>query len=250
MRLAYELRGGELDTHEISLGRCFSEGWEAFKQNAGLAIGSSLLAMVISGAAGQTGVGGVLASFPLAGGLCMIYLGIVKGLNPEFPTLFAGFTSVDNWARWLGVGWLLCLYQMLVFLACAIPGGICIGLGIFLICAHASVAGGVVLIILGCLITMVTSMAITVRWVFVFLAGAEGATAFDAIRISTELTEGLRFRIFWILFALGLLNLAGMLCCFIGIIFTQPITECAICALYLDVKQLKAQPVTRERPIE
>ena len=60
-------------------------------------------------------------------------------------------------------------------------------------------------------------------------------------RISTELTEGLRFRIFWIMVGLGLINLAGVLFCFIGLIFTMPVTECALCALYLDLKALKAQ---------
>lgn len=234
--------------HDISFGQCFSKGWEAFKPQAGLAIGASLLYMVAGTAASQIPLGGILAVIPLIGGLYMTYLGIVKRLNPDIPTLFAGFSSVDNWARWLGVGCLLCAYELLLLLVCAIPGAIPIGFGIAALVAGPFVWEGVLLIAAGCLVTLAIYYAIAVRWIFVFLAGAEGATAFDAIRISTELTEGLRFRIFWIMVAMGLINTAGYLLCCIGIFFTLPVTSCALCALYLDVKQLKAQRPGAERP--
>lgn len=237
-----------MDTSEIRLSACLSKGWQAFEKNAGLAIGCSALYTIIASAVSYTGVGTILALFPLLGGLFMIYLGFAKGLTPDLPTLFGGFTSVDNWARWLGVGWLLYLYQLVLLLASAIVGGVLWGPGIYLVTSKTSVAAGTALIGVGALITFIAYAAVAMRWVFVYPAGAEGATAFDAIRISTELTEGLRFRIFWIMLVLGLINLLGMLCCFIGIFVTMPIVECAVCSLYLDIKRLKAQPMAPETP--
>jgi uncharacterized membrane protein len=241
MPVAVNAGGAGLDNREISLRRCFSEGWEAFSKNIGLTIGSYLLFALLVLVASQIPLGYAFGTFPLTGGLYLVFLGLLKGLNPSFSTIFAGFGSVDHWARWLGVGWLLYLYKMLVFLACAIPGAVLVGSGIFaLTCVHG-VPAGVVLIILGCLLTLAAYLAIAVRWVFVFQAAAEGASAFEAIRISTELTEGLRCRLFWIVLALTLFDLAGLLFCCIGTIFTSPLTQCALCALYLDVKQMRAQ---------
>lgn len=235
-----------MDSRDISLGRCFSEGWEAFSGNAGLAIGSYVLYGLLVSVASQIPMGYVLAVFPLTGGFCLVFLSLLKRLNPSFSTIFAGFGSVDIWARWLGVGWLLCLYQVLAFLACAIPGGVLVGLGVFaLTCAHGALAG-IALIILGCLLTLVAYLAIAVRWIFVFTAAAEGATALEAIRISTELTEGIRFRLFWIAVVLTLLDWSGLLLCCIGTIFTSPLTQCVLCALYLDVKQMRSQPPPAE----
>ncbi len=232
-----------MNARDIRLGKCLSDGWHAIEGNIGLAIGTAALYLVISSVLGYTGVGTILAAFPLAGGFTMIYLGLAKRLPADFPTLFAGFSSVDTWARWLGVGWLLYLYQLLVMLIFTVIGGIFIGPGIYLVATHHSSDLGIALIVFGALVVLIGSAAYMVRWEFVFMAGAEGATAFDAIRISTELTQGLRWRIFWIMFVLGLINIAGMICLFIGVFLTLPITQCAACALYLDLKKLRA-PIT------
>jgi uncharacterized membrane protein len=230
-----------MNTQDITLSRCFSEGWEAFKRNIGLAIGIDLLAGLLIVAASQVPLGNVLALFPIVGACRLFFLALLKGLNPSISTLFAGFSSVDNWARWLGVGWLLWLYEMATLLVSVIIGAIFIVPGILMICSHFFLPAGIALIVLGCLTTLAAYYAVAVRWVFVFYAGAEGATAFDAIRVSTQLTEGIRWRLFWIIVALGLFNLAGMLVCCLGTIFTDPIVECTLAALYLDVRQAKTR---------
>lgn len=234
-----------MNTQDITLGRCFSEGWEVFKRNAGLAILAYFLYMLLASAAGGTQIGSIVAAFPLAGGFTMLFLGLQKGLNAEIATLFAGFAGVNNWVRWLGVGWLLFLYQMIVFVVCLIIGGIPIAGGaIVLSCAHC-IPGGVLLIVVGCLFTIVACAYYCIRWLFVFFAASEGATALDAIAISEHLTDGVRLRLFWIMIVLTLFNLAGMLFCCIGTLFTCPLTQSVLSALYLDVKQAKAQtPVT------
>lgn len=227
--------------NDISFGRSFSEGWAAFQKYAGLAIGGFVLYMVIAIAAEYTGIGAILALFPLVGGVIMLFLGIVKNLNPPIGTLFAGFSNVDNWARWLGLGWLLALYQLLVMLVCAIPAALLAIPGVLMLSNDRTAPMGIALLVLAYLFVIFASAAYTIRWIFVFFAGAEGATAFNAIRSSEALTEGLRWQLFWIVFLYGLINLAGALFCGIGIIFTGPVTQCGLAALYLDVKQFKLQ---------
>lgn len=238
-----------MNTQDIRLGKCLSDGWQAIGDNMGIAIGTAALYIALSGVAGGTGLGTILAAFPLAGGFTMIYLGLAKHLPADIATLFAGFSSVDNWARWLGVGWLLYLYQTLLTLICIVISGAFIGPGIYLVATHHSLEVGITLIVVGALATILGIAGYSVRWSFVFLAGAEGATAFDAIRISTELTQGLRWRIFWIMFVLGLINLLGIICAFVGIFLTIPITQAATSSLYIDLKRVNAQRACQERPI-
>jgi len=180
----------------------------------------------------------MLAMFPLIGGFTTLFLGIVKRLDPQITTLFCGFSG-DQWARWMGLGWLVSLYYICATLICAIPAGLLVIAAYFafgknspIFVAIAAIAG---------LAALIAIIAISIRWSFVFFLGAEGATATKAINTSTEWTKGIRLQIFWITLALGLLGVAGIIALGIGALFTYPLAQCCFAALYLDVKKLRTQ---------
>ena len=233
--------------NNITLGRCFSEGLTAFKNYLWLAIGAYLLYTVISAVGGNIPfvnfLYAILVAFPLVGGFMMLFLNIVKGANSEIGQLFNGFS---DWVRWMGVGWLLVLYMLvamligavpfLIFLAIAAAVGIDSGPGIFLM-----VVGGIA--------SVVAIAAIAVRWMFVYyIAADEGATATEAIKKSAEMTEGMRPQLFWIAFVLALFAWVGVIALGVGVIVTSAISQCAMAALYLDVKQARAPAVPATPP--
>ncbi len=214
-----------MNTQDINFGRCFSEGWAAFKDNIGIAIGAFVLYEVIhitlNYIPGLNFLYILLGMFPLIGGFTTLFLGIVKRLDPQIATLFCGFSG-DQWARWMGLGWLVSLYFICAALICAIPAGLLVigayfafGKSSPIFVAIAAIAG------LAALIAIIAIIAISIRWSFVFFLGAEGATAAEAINTSTEWTKGIRPQIFWITLALALLGAAGIIA--LGIELFSPI---------------------------
>jgi len=250
-RCLIRAKGGcKVNTQDISLSRCFSEGWEGFKNHIGLAIGASVLYgfihAVLCYIPGLNILYLIIAAFPFMGGFTILVLGIVKNLDPQIGTLFSGFCSGNQWTRWMGLGWLATLYYFVAEIICAIPAGILI-LAAYLIVGEDSPVL-IAVVVVAALGFYVAFMAIAMRWALVFYLGAEGAIATEAIRTSTQWTEGIRWRIFWIAFVLGLLSAAGVIACGIGLLFTVPLSQCCMAALYLDVKQMRTQQAAPQQP--
>ena len=87
----------------IHLGRAFSEGWNAFKTNAGPAIAAYLIFLGIATVAGYILCIGTIASifvlaFPFMGGLTLFYLNVVKGKTLRSMIYLPAFvTSASGW---------------------------------------------------------------------------------------------------------------------------------------------------------
>ncbi len=228
---------------DITFDRCFSEGWSAFQSRIGLSIGAYVVFNVMMRLILRVPIAGpiytTLGMFPFYGGYYLLFLGIAKRPDPQIDDLFAGFSSVRTWARWLGLGWLVGLYVLLTSLVCAVVPGISILVAYVRLGAHSW--GFIAVAVIASLVFALAVGAIAIRWTFVYYLGAEGATVTEAIAASTEWTEGLRWRLLWIYIVIGLLGIAGALACGVGLIFTLPLAECCSAALYLDVKQLRTQ---------
>ena len=233
--------GGEdnMQTEDFSLQRSFSQGWEIFKDNIGLAIGAFAIYQLITVVIGYIPVVGIFAQIlvglPLAGGLYTLFLRIVKKENPELGILFSNFSNGNNWSRWIGIGMLLVFYMIVAGILCAIVPGVLILLTYFALGADSPLF--IATIALMSIAFLVALVAVTMRWLMVYFVGAEGVTARRAIAISEEMTRGIRPQLFWIMFVLGLVQLAGILALGIGYFFTAPLALCCTCVLYLDVKR-------------
>lgn len=236
---------GRVTMDDLSLNKVLTEGWEAFKKYMGLAIGGYVVYAIITGVGSNIPVLNIayviVAMFPLMGGLYLLMLNIVKDQNPEFGDIFKGFNDM---VRWMGVGWLLALYSLIPAIICAIP----MALGGWLL------NRGGVLAVIGGLLYAVAVVAIIaaaimfyMRWVFVyFVAADEGLTASAAIQRSTELTDGIRVKLFGYVIVLGLIAAAGAIVVGIGALFTAPLAMCALTALYLDVKNARGPQAAAE----
>lgn len=236
----------------ISLGNVLTKGWEAFKKYMAVAIVSYLIYVAITAVAGNIPILNIafyiVAMFPLAGGLYLLMLRIVKDENPQIGDIFQGFNDL---VRWMGVGWLLALYMAIPALVCAIPAGI----GAWLMSRGAFGAViGVLFIIVAVILAIGIAVTLYMRWVFAFFVAAEeGASASAALQRSTELTEGIRLPLLGYVIVIGLVGWAGVIALGVGVLFTAPLAMCAFTALYLDVKNLRspqaaAQPQVQAQP--
>ena len=234
----------------IHFGRAFSEGWDVFMKNAGIAIAGYLIIMGISTVAvyvlciGTIGWTFFLA-FPFAGGLTLFYLNMMKGRKPEINDVFAGFR---DFGKWLGVGWL----YILIFLGAMIPFMLSGMIAVVLYylresalhsepaLANGLLVGMIASLIIGLAVSVVISVVLLLRYFFVYYTAAEGAGILEAFGRSAQLTRGVRFELLLIAILLTLFTMAGMLVFFVGQIFTALIAKMVYTSIYLDLKAQEA----------
>lgn len=223
-------------------GTLLSTAWALMQQDMGNAILAFLIVNLISGAIGSVPyIGGLISGFvvpPIQGGLSVYALNYVNRRNPQLGDLFNGF---QQYGRWLGIYWLLAA----IGLACAIPGGILLAIGLVSLGVFVPQAApdftpmAVGLLAAGVLVMLIICMAVLPRFTFAYFLGAEGYEALDALRVSHEMAQGRVWQIIGIGIALGLVNLLGVIACFVGLLFTIPLTFFAMALYYNAVKQAR-----------
>ena len=241
----------------IHFGQAFSEGWDAFKKNAGPAIAGYLIFLGIATAAGYILCIGTIAwffflIFPFWGGLTLFYLNIVKHKTPEINDIFAGFR---DFGKWLGVGWL----KILIFLGSMIPFVLSGTIAVVLYYLRQSAAnsepalsnglivGMVVSLLFGFLASAVIWTYFMIRYFFVYFTAAEGAGVLEAFGQSAEITRGVRLELFLASIALALFTMAGMFLFIVGQYFTAMVAQTVYSAIYLDLKAQTFPEVNGER---
>lgn len=164
-------------------------GWEVMKRNFGYFAGLLAVAFLI-----QIG----LSMIPMIGGLVSNVFSIVMGIG--FIRIALGFcdqqrlpfgTLFNGWDRF----W------------CYLGGGILYGL---------IVLGGMILLIIPGII-----FAVMFQFVYYFVVD-QGLGPVDALKASAMLTKGVRLKLFGFGLLLGLINIAGVLCLFVGLFVTIP----------------------------
>jgi hypothetical protein len=184
--------------YDTDAGTYIRRGWEIFQDNIGMFIGYTLLTAAISIAAAFIPFGSILVSGPLTAGYYIVANKISKGDAYEFGTFFKGF---DYFVP-------LLLYSLIA--------GIFIALGI------------VALIIPG----IYLAVAYTFAPLFIVFAKME---FWDGMEISRKLVTKNWWDIFGFVLLLLLINLAGTLALLVGLLFTIPLTYCAIYAAFEDI---------------
>ncbi len=225
--------------YDLEIGRCVSRGWDLLWQNFGIIFGITILFILISAALGGLGaipffgwfftIVSLVVSGPLSGGLYLAYLKKIRGQEPEVGDLFAGFQArfVQLMLAYL-VAALLTLFTM-------IPGGVLIAIAIVTLGLHG--AGlGVAVLILGILLALIPAIYLGVSWTFAIpLVIDKGLDFWPAMQLSRRVVGKHWVSVFCLLIVMALFNLAGVLACCVGTLFSVPIAFGTLLHAYEDI---------------
>jgi uncharacterized membrane protein len=238
--------GGQTGVFEI-----LRRSWDRLKGGKwGIAIGFCLLAGLLNYAVSM--IGNLMANFIpflgvlistgislILGAMCemayaVFFLRIVGRGQPKIEHLFAGFKRFgDTMAIYL---WRL-LYVFLwtlPWVSLAIFGTVLVLIGRE---TESVFAVGVILIVLGAAGYVVLSFLVMLRYALVFYLYVDNPTMRprDTLRRSSELMEGHKLRLLGLMFMGGLIGMAGMLTCCIGLVFAMPWVSTSMAEFYADV---------------
>lgn len=184
--------------YETDAGSYIRRGWEILQDNIGMFIGYTLLTVAISVASAFIPFGSLLVSGPLTAGFYIVANKISKGEPYEFGTFFKGFDFFVPLLLWTLIG------------------------GIF--------------IALGLVALIVPGIYLAVAYTFVPLFIVFGKIEFwDGMEFSRKLVTKKWWNIFGFVLLLMLINMAGALAFLVGLLFTIPLTYCAIYVAFEDI---------------
>lgn len=222
--------------YRLDIGGCLGSGWRVMRSQFGLAFGVGLVfagiqvALALLGAIPLIGtifsIGSFVIGGPLMGGLVFFYLRMVRGESPELGNLFDGFRRAFG-QLFLGqlVPGLLAFLPML-------PGMVVLLVGLIPVLVSkgdvpplAALAPGLLLLLLGFPVTLYLQTC----WMFTLpLILDQGLDFWTAMGRSRRQVG----RHWWLCFGLtvvmGLVNLLGLLCCFVGALVTFPLSLLAL----------------------
>lgn len=184
--------------YNTDIGEYIRQGFRIFEKDVGNFIGYTALYFIISIVAGIIPFGSLLVAGPLTAGFFIVARKIRKGEAYEFGTFFKGF---DYFVP-------LLLYSLI--------GGI--------------------LTALGFLALILPGIYLAVAWMFSILFIVFGEMEFwDGMEFSRKLITKKWWSFFGLAILLLLINLAGALVLLIGLIFTVPVSFCALYAAFEDI---------------
>jgi len=197
----------------LDIGACIFRGWALVRSDLWPMVGTTALVLLLLAAAaavssesrsvGQvrftTSVLSILLSGPLLGGLYLYLLKRIRGERVRTETAFAGFRRS--------------LPQL--FLASFVKE---------------------VLTMLGFACLLLPGIYLVIAWWFTLpLIIDKGLEFWPAMRLSRRVITKHWWKFLGFFLALGLLNLAGLMACLVGMLFTLPITYSAVMYAYEDV---------------
>jgi uncharacterized membrane protein len=218
--------------YELDLGGCVGRGWDLLKNNFGLLFVAALIYNLIEGGIALLGIipiigplfslANLLVVGPLMGGLFYIFLQTIRNQPANVGDVFIGFRK--SFAQ-LFLGYLV---PALLAGVCLIPAGIVAAICILpVIASHtqANPSAGV-LVIIGAtvLICLLVVCFLTINWVFALpLIMDKQMDFWTAMKTSWKMVRKHWWQVFGLFVLMGLLNIAGLLACCVGIFFTMPI---------------------------
>jgi uncharacterized membrane protein len=197
--------------YSVKTGTYISQGYEIFKKEIGLFVAYTfiyyLIIISISYVPFLGNVGTMVLGTPLLAGFFIVAHKIKRGEEVQFGDFFKGF---DNFVELMLVGIISSLFIFIGIILLVIPG-------IYL------------------------AVAYTFAVLFVIFHQNK---AWDALENSRKLIHRKWWTIFGFMLVLGLINILGFLLIGIGILFTYPITMCALYAAFDDI--IGAEPELEE----
>jgi Protein of unknown function (DUF975) len=220
--------------YSVDIGSFIQRGWEICQSSLGLFIGFFLITILIGGALGMIpGAGNavsIIIGGPLNAGSLIVAFKLIKAQPVTFNDFFKGFNNAYFMPTLL-----ITLVTTLFAFICMLPAGIGIGLIAFASKGWSQEPSSI-LILVSVLLTFVAVIAlvyISISYVFAIpFVISQKLPFWSAMEASRKIVGKQWFSIFGFMVVLGLLNLAGALICFLGLLITVPLTSCAIAAAY------------------
>jgi len=184
--------------HELDIFSCLGRAFEKIQGDFWPIVGVSTVVLLLLSASGATGVGLVIGG-PLVGGLYMYYLKLIRRQKADMESAFSGFT----------------IAFLQLFLGALVVG---------------------ILTLIGALFCLVPGIYLGVAWKFTLPLIIDKRLDFwPAMELSRKVVNRYWWSLFGLLLVSGLLNLAGILLCFVGTFVTAPITMLALMYAYEDI---------------
>lgn len=215
----------------VDLNAFIKRGWEICQSNLGLFIGFFVLTLIIGFALGWIPGGSfvsIIVGGPLNAGNLIAAFKVMKGQPIAFGDFFKGFQS-NYFAPTLLATLVISLFGML----CVIPAAI---VGIIAIFAAQGQEPNMLLILVAGLLALAGLIGViylSISYVFAIpLIVSHKLSFWPAMEASRKIVDPQWGNMFGFLFVLGLINLVGALPCGLGLLFTAPLSSCAIAAAY------------------
>jgi hypothetical protein len=195
--------------YRISIGDCIGRAWELITRDFWFLVGAGFVAGLI-GAGGFIpylgAVAGLIIGGPMMGGLSALYLKKIRGQAANFGDIFLGFGV--SFGSLLGA-YLVCLLLTTVgFFLCILPG-----------------------------------IYLAVSWVFTIPLVIDKRMGFwEAMELSRKVVTKHWWKMFGFVIVLGLLGIAGLLVCIVGVFVACAIGQIALLYAYEDIFHSRPAP--------
>jgi uncharacterized membrane protein YesL len=221
--------------YDVDVGESISQGWEAFKRNAGVLIGATLVAYLILIACNVIPFVSLVLPWvltgPIMGGLWLLYINNIRGEEPRFGDAFRGFGP-----RFSSL-FATYVVSSLLTAACMIPVAIIAGIFLFVPFQAAAQSGTPPDIGMGAIIAMVVTgipaflamIYLSIAWLFALPLVADKRLGFwAAMNLSRKIVNKHFWMTLLLSFACWLLILVSMLACGVGILIGGPVAAGAL----------------------
>ncbi len=225
--------------YSLDIMGCVKGGWELFTNNTGILIGTFVIYLLIAGAFSVLGliplVGWVFSILfwviagPLMAGLYQVALQALRRQPTRIGDMFAASNNC------FGQLFLAQVIPSLLLSLCFLPGLVLAALIVIPSLFQNQAPGGPqVVFAVGCfLLGMLPLIYLSVNWMFTIpLVMDKGLGFWSAMRTSSKGVRKHWWSVFGFLIVLGLVNLLGILCCFVGLLVTVPVTIAAMMVAY------------------
>jgi len=225
--------------YELDMGGCLSRGYNLFKENFSTLFLAALAFMAIEGFIVLLGmipvigpifsIGNMVIEGPLLGGLMWVSLSVLRGQPVEVGDVFTGFR------RCFGQLFLGKLVPGLLAGLCLIPLIIAVVLLVLPAATnHQQIPPEKLLILIPIgLVCLIPMIYLQTCWTFTLaLIIDKGMDFGSAMKASWKMVNKHWWQVFGLTLLIGLVNIAGALACFVGLLFTVPIGIAALMYAY------------------
>lgn len=249
--MTQKLENSIANGYEFKLGDYISRGFDIFKSNMGGYIGYAILyffiALVMALIPGINLISSLFSSSFIFGYFLVSNSISAQGIIPPFGTFFNGFNHIGKLI-------VITLITLVAVIAAFLPFLFSVGTGIFGLAATTngsavwdSVKSMLPLLIGGLLV--VTYLSIS--WSFAgMIAVFHNMEAWAAMEKSRKVISKNWFMMLLFAIVLGFINLGGALCLGIGLLFTVPLSYCAMYAAFEDIAGVHEETSSIDDAIE